>query len=90
MSKEIKSHTEEPASQTRRRLLKLSAYVPPAILGMSIISSVPGTADAKKYQGSCKPSACKPCVDLLTSPQLTAKELKNLQKQCASAQKKFK
>lgn len=93
MSKEIKSHKEDPASQTRRRLLKLGAYVPPAIIGMAIISGLPGTSHAKQTvtnQGSCKPSACRPCVTLATSPQLTAKELKKLQGQCLTVQKTFK
>jgi hypothetical protein len=77
-------------SQARRRLLKAGAYVPPAILGMAIISSMPGTTEAAAtWKASCKPSACKPCIDLATSPQLTAKELKKLQAQCAKAQQKM-
>jgi len=52
----------ESTSQDRRRLLKLGAYIPPAIVGMAIISGMPGTAHANK-PGSCMPSACKPCID---------------------------
>ena len=61
------------ASDSRRRLLKLGAYVPPAIIGMAIISSMPGgvhaSGDDKKDGGddgganmSCNPNACNPCV----------------------------
>jgi len=57
------SHASEQTSEARRRLLKIGAYVPPAIVGMAIIGSMPGTAHAKK-PGSCMPSACKPCVDI--------------------------
>jgi len=90
MNQNMESNKETPASQARRRLLKLGAYVPPAILGMAIISSMPGTADAAAtWKASCKPSACKPCIELTTSPQLTAKQLKNLERQCAQAQKKM-
>jgi len=58
----------DQASLSRRRLLKLGAYVPPAIIGMAIISSMPGVshADDDKDKGgggnaSCMPSACSPC-----------------------------
>ena len=59
------------ASDARRRLLKLGAYVPPAIIGMAIIGSIPGGAhasgDDKKDGGgganmSCNPNACNPCL----------------------------
>jgi len=49
-------------SMARRRLLRLGAYVPPAIVGMAIINGMPGTAFANK-PGSCRPSACRPCID---------------------------
>ena len=59
------------ASDSRRRLLKLGAYVPPAIIGMAIISSMPGgvhaSDDKDKDDGgganmSCNPNACNPCI----------------------------
>lgn len=46
----------------RRRLLKLGAYVPPAVLGMMIVGGMPTPAQA--VVGSCCPSACQPCIDL--------------------------
>jgi len=46
----------------RRRLLKLGAYVPPAVLGMMIVGGMPTQAMA--VVGSCCPSACQPCIDL--------------------------
>jgi len=63
-----------PVSEARRRLLKIGAYVPPAIVGMAVIGSVSGTAHASGSEhaggsghggavGSCMPSACQPCVD---------------------------
>ena len=39
-NKEINASIEDPVLQSRRRLLKLGAYVPPAIVGMAIISSM--------------------------------------------------
>ena len=45
----------------RRRLLKLGAYIPPAILGMMILG-LPQSAEA--VVGSCCPSACNPCIEL--------------------------
>ena len=89
MGKETKMQKEAQISLARRRLLKLGVYVPPAILGMATISNAASTANASKYKGSCKPSACKPCITLATSPQLSAKKLKKLQGQCLTAQKKF-
>jgi len=89
MGKESESQTDTQISLTRRRLLKLGAYVPPAILGMAFINSAAGAANTSKYKGSCKPSACKPCVTLATSPQLSAKKLLKLKGQCLTAQKKF-
>lgn len=67
MNKSIHSETKDDVtvsdqvSLARRRLLKLGAYVPPAILGMAILGSMPSTAYATI--GSCKPSACQPCLD---------------------------
>ncbi|MDQ6972254.1 MAG: hypothetical protein Q9M30_06360 [Mariprofundaceae bacterium] len=57
-----------PVSEARRRLLKIGAYVPPAIVGMAVIGSISGTAHASGHGhggavGSCMPSACQPCVD---------------------------
>jgi len=46
----------------RRRLLKLGAYVPPAVLGMMIVGGMPTPAQA--VVGSCCPAACQPCIDL--------------------------
>jgi len=60
--KAAESTETENTSQDRRRLLKLGAYIPPAIVGMAIISGMPGTAHASK-PGSCMPSACQPCID---------------------------
>ncbi|MDX8391914.1 MAG: hypothetical protein R8K53_05025 [Mariprofundaceae bacterium] len=53
--------TDESALLARRRLLKLGAYVPPAIVGMAMIGSMPKAAHAAV--GSCLPSSCQPCVD---------------------------
>jgi len=61
-SKAEESTETENTSQDRRRLLKLGAYIPPAIVGMAIISGMPGTAHARK-PGSCMPSACNPCIE---------------------------
>jgi len=41
----------------RRRLLKLGAYVPPAIMGMMIF----GTGIASASAVSCCPKICSPC-----------------------------
>lgn len=62
---------QDATSQARRRLLKMGAYVPPAIVGMAIIggtsrafASENGKGHAYGHTiGSCMPSACKPCVD---------------------------
>jgi hypothetical protein len=55
----------DQALLARRRLLKLGAYVPPAIIGMAIIGSIPASASAHgSTVGSCLPSACQPCVDV--------------------------
>jgi hypothetical protein len=67
MSKSTHSDTKDDAVASdqallaRRRLLKLGAYVPPAILGMAILGSMPSAAYATI--GSCSPSACQPCLD---------------------------
>jgi len=62
-----KEQTDESALLARRRLLKLGAYVPPAIVGMAIIGSAANAAHASSGHGgtvgSCMPSACQPCVD---------------------------
>ena len=58
-----------PEQQARRRLLKLGAYVPPAILGMAIMAQT-GLAQASGNSSnsngggsgaSCCPLACSPC-----------------------------
>ena len=65
-------HTLTPEQQARRRLLKLGAYVPPAILGMAIMAQT-GLAQASGNNSnsngngggsgtSCCPLACSPCV----------------------------
>ncbi len=62
----------------RRRLLKLGAYVPPAVLGMMIVGGLPRDAMASGHEhqdhghhghghhtvGSCAPAACAPCIDM--------------------------
>ena len=73
---EWNAHADESALRARRRLLKLGAYVPPAIVGMAILG--PFTASASDgsdhhhddhhhcrphHHASCMPSACRPCVD---------------------------
>jgi len=74
ISKDSKPAETDQASQARRRLLKLGAYVPPAIIGMAIIGKMPqahasssgssGHGNAYGHHiGSCMPSACKPCID---------------------------
>jgi len=58
--------TDDSALLARRRLLKLGAYVPPAIVGMAVLGSMPGSASAHGHHGtvgSCMPSACQPCVN---------------------------
>ena len=66
MNKEIDVSIADPVLQSRRRLLKLGAYVPPAILGMAIISSAAHASGDDKSgggaTGSCNPSACNPCL----------------------------
>jgi len=61
INKDVIASMEDTVSRSRRHLLKLGAYVPPAIVGMAFISSMPGTANAGSA-GSCKPTACKPCM----------------------------
>ena len=80
MNKEFDATTADPAFQSRRRLLKLGAYVPPAILGMAIISS---TAHAGAT-GSCNPSACNPCRGGGKTKQEQQKDARD----CYNAQKK--
>jgi len=62
-----KEQTDESALLARRRLLKLAAYVPPAIVGMAIVGSAANAAHASSGHGgtvgSCMPSACQPCID---------------------------
>lgn len=62
--------------ETRRRLLRLGAYAPPAILGMMIMGQrsawASGDKSGKSGGGghgcnphggaSCSPSACSPCI----------------------------
>ncbi|MDQ6958408.1 MAG: hypothetical protein Q9M24_04770 [Mariprofundaceae bacterium] len=62
----------------RRRLLKLGAYVPPAVLGMMIIGGMPTPAQA--VVGSCCPSACQPCISLTSGVGEEGKPLNR--KQC--------
>jgi hypothetical protein len=65
INKEIGANAADPVFQSRRRLLKLGAYVPPAILGMAIISTAHASDDKDKgggNSGSCNPSACNPCL----------------------------
>lgn len=64
------STSDGQAMLARRRLLKIGAYVPPAILGMAIIGSTSqafaanGKGNAYGHSiGSCMPSACQPCLD---------------------------
>jgi len=66
MLKNEPEKTDNSALLARRRLLKLGAYVPPAIIGMAVLGSMPGSASASGTHGtvgSCMPSACQPCVD---------------------------
>ena len=72
MSKQIESTEPRltPEQQARRRLLKLGAYVPPAILGMAIMAQT-GRALAEgnknrngngnENEPSCCPRGCAPC-----------------------------
>ncbi len=70
MGKDATLDTADLTSLSRRRLLKLGAYVPPAIVGMAIISSMPDAAQAGGKDkdkgggghGSCNPNACNPCI----------------------------
>ncbi|HCS13849.1 MAG: hypothetical protein COS82_04740 [Zetaproteobacteria bacterium CG06_land_8_20_14_3_00_59_53] len=70
------SASDEQALLARRRLLKIGAYVPPAIVGMAVIGSASkafagnsnagGNGNGHAYGhsiGSCMPSACQPCLD---------------------------
>ena len=72
--------------RARRRLLKLGAYVPPAVLGMMILGGLPRNAEA--VIGSCAPSACQPCIDLATGinaekgTPLTAKQVNKKRNSC--------
>ncbi len=59
-----------PEQEARRRLLKLGAYVPPAILGMAIMARTgQALAEGNKNQNgngnenepSCCPRGCAPC-----------------------------
>lgn len=64
---EQEAPAEDTALLARRRLLKLGAYVPPAIVGMAVLGSFSDPAFASKHGhgtvGSCMPSACRPCID---------------------------
>lgn len=91
MEQDIARNEADLASDSRRLLLKLGAYVPPAIIGMAIISSMPGGAHASDdkdkdhgggggHVGSCRPSACRPC----TKDKLSNKDKRD----CRIAQKK--
>jgi uncharacterized protein (DUF2345 family) len=81
------------ASDSRRRLLKLGAYVPPAIIGMAIISNMPGEVLAKSGESksgggaamSCNPNACNPCLG-----DKDGKQTNKDKKECLKAQKKRK
>jgi len=67
------------AMRARRRLLKLGAYVPPAVLGMMILGGLPRNAEA--VVGSCAPSACQPCIDM-NNPNLPPKKRNKKRKKC--------
>lgn len=70
----------------RRRLLKLGVYVPPAVLGMMIVGGMPTPAQA--VVGSCCPSACQPCIDLV-APGGEVQQCKNeCAEKCADKKKK--
>ncbi len=61
-TKPLNSQQRKPASDEmliRRRLLKLGAYVPPAIMGMMILGT--GIASADDDAVSCCPKVCSPC-----------------------------
>ncbi len=76
------AHARESADEAmraRRRLLKLGAYVPPAVLGMMILGGLPRNAEA--VVGSCAPSACQPCIDM-NNPNLPPKKRNKKRKQC--------
>jgi len=77
----------------RRRLLKLGAYVPPAVLGMMIVGGMPTPAQA--VVGSCCPSACQPCIDLAAGvgekgKPLKAKDCNKKWKKCNKKRAKLK
>ncbi len=76
--------------RARRRLLKLGAYVPPAVLGMMILGGLPRNAEA--VVGSCAPSACQPCIDVAAGinskngKPLTAKQANKKRRKCNKKQ----
>ena len=65
--------------RARRRLLKLGAYVPPAVLGMMILGGLPRNAEA--VVGSCAPSACQPCIDM-NNPALPPAKRNKKRRKC--------
>ena len=84
MNKEIDASIADPVLQSRRRLLKLGAYVPPAILGMAIISSAAHASGDDKSGGgnigSCNPNACSPCNAGKKSTNKDKSDCRNAQK----------
>jgi len=81
--------------QARRRLLKLGAYVPPAILGMMIMGQKSAWADGKgggkggHHGASCGPSACSPCV-IKGGKKPGSFEYRKNDFECRKSQKKFR
>lgn len=64
------NHSLDTEQQSRRALLKMTAYVPPALLGVMITASNTAeaatiTCNGTKYTVSANGIACCPCV---TSP----------------------
>lgn len=87
---------ETPASkfEARRRLLKLGAYVPPAILGMMIMGQKSAWASGGHgghggHGGaSCNPSACNPCVNR-HGKKSDSYEYRRDSAECQRAQRKY-
>jgi len=71
--------TRSGADPARRRLLRLGAYVPPAVLGMMIVGGMP--RDAQAVVGSCAPSACQPCIDM-NNPALPPAKRNKKRRKC--------
>lgn len=85
--------------EARRRLLKLGAYVPPAILGMMIMGQRSAWASGGKggkggkggggHGASCNPSACSPCI-IKGGKKGGSFEYNKNNHECKRSQKKYK